>query len=140
MVRALSAFLTLALLVAAVGCNTTPIDPLDRLPAVAGTVTYRERIALTPLAVLEAELFALPPGGQLQVVGASALTNPGQVPIAFRIVYNPGRIQPSTAYYVRARIIDGNRVAFVTPEPVAVLTLGAPSEGLNLVLAPPPQR
>src|SRR5262249_10458543 len=55
-----------------------------------GTATYRERLALTPYAVLEATLEDVPKAGAKAVVVArTRKSNPGQVPIAFELEYDP---------------------------------------------------
>lgn len=137
MVRSLNAALVALTLLLAAGCNTPDVNPLDRLPAVSGSALYRERIALTPSAVLEVELLQLRAGAQPAVLGVATITNPGQVPIPFRVVYNPARIQPDVAHAVRARILEAGRVTWATEQPVAVLTHGAPTEGLELLLVRP---
>jgi putative lipoprotein len=99
---------------------------------VTGSVSYRERIALTPDAVLHVEVVeSAPPGGTPSVVGEQTLQNPGQVPIAFSVPVPSERIRPDATYTVRARLTDAGRV-FTTPEPVPVLTQGHPSQDVQV--------
>lgn len=101
---------------------------------VTGRVLYRERIALTPEAVLHVEVVeAAPPGGTEVVVGEQTLQSPGQVPIAFSVAVPSERIRPEAAYTVRARITDGGR-SFTTSEPVPVLTQGHPGQDVQVLV------
>lgn len=101
---------------------------------VTGSVLYRERIALTPEAVLHVEVVeAAPPGGTETVVGEQTLQGPGQVPIAFSVAVPSERIRPEAAYTVRARITDGGR-SFTTPAPIPVLTQGHPGQDVQVLV------
>ncbi len=99
---------------------------------VTGSVFYRERVALTPDAVLQVEVVeSARQGGTESVVGEQTLQSPGQVPIGFSVPVPSERIRPGATYTVRARITDAGRV-FTTPEPVPVLTQGHPSQGVQV--------
>jgi len=94
-----------------------------------GTVTYRERVALSNRAVLELTLedvsrqdVAAP------VIATKTLPDPGQVPIRFELAYPSNDIDPRLAYALRARITDGGRLLFTTDTVVPVLTRGAGRE------------
>jgi putative lipoprotein len=50
-----------------------------------------------------------------------------QVPFAFAIPYDPGRIQASHTYAVQARIEEDGRLRFISDRMYAVLTRGAPA-------------
>lgn len=130
-------------------CASTPPAPPASPPApqptetgattqaetlVTGSVRYRERIALTPEAVLHVEVVeAAPPGGTEAVVGEQTLQSPGQVPIAFSVGVPSERIRPEAAYTVRARITDGGR-SFTMSEPVPVLTQGHPGQDVQVLV------
>jgi copper homeostasis protein (lipoprotein) len=94
-------------------------------PAVSGQAHYRERIALPPTAVFEAVLEdvsrADAPAG---VLGEARVAPAGQVPIRFRIAYDPARIDPARSYAVRARILVDGRLWFTTTDAYRVLTRG----------------
>ena len=65
------------------------------LPTVGGTAAYRERIALPPDAVLEAELQDVSRADAPAIVLGRFRAGPaGQVPIPFAIPYDPARIGP----------------------------------------------
>jgi len=99
---------------------------------VTGSVFYVERIALSPEAVVQVQVVEVAPaGGQESILGEQTLRGPGQVPIAFSVGVPSERIRPEGSYVVRARITDGARI-FSTPEPVAVLTQGHPSQEVRV--------
>ncbi|MBL8706890.1 MAG: YbaY family lipoprotein [Rhodospirillales bacterium] len=96
------------------------------LPVVRGTAAYRERIALPPDAVLEAELQDVSRADAPALVLGSFRAGPaGQVPIPFAIPYDPARIVAAGRYVVRARILEGGRPLFATDTAAPVLTQGA---------------
>jgi putative lipoprotein len=101
---------------------------------VTGSVFYRERIALTPDAVLQVDVVeSASPGGTETVVGTQTLQRPGQVPIAFSVAVPADRIRPDATYTLRARLTDGAR-AYVTPAPIPVLTQGHPSQDVQVLV------
>jgi putative lipoprotein len=101
---------------------------------VTGSVFYRERIALTPDAVLQVDVVeSVSPGGTETVVGTQTIQSPGQVPIAFSVAVPSERIRPDATYTLRARITDGGR-AYVTPAPIPVLTQGHPSQDVQVLV------
>jgi putative lipoprotein len=101
---------------------------------VTGTVHYRERIALTPEAIVQVEVVELTPeGAPGKIIGEQTLSNPGQVPIRFSVAVPADRIRTDGSYTVRARITDGART-FNTAAPVPVLTQGAQSGDVQVLV------
>jgi len=98
-------------------------------PAVRGTATYRERIALPPGAVLEATLEdvtrADAPG---KVIGRTRVDHPRNPPIRFAIPYDSSRIDPRRRYVVRAQILVDEKPFFATDQSYPVLTGGKGKE------------
>jgi len=99
-----------------------------------GSVTYRERLALTDRAELEVVLEDV----SLQDVAApvlaeKSLSSPGQVPIRFELEYRLADIDERRSYAVRARIHDRGRLLFTSDTQTPVLTRGAGREA-HLVL------
>ena len=87
----------------------------EDLPTVSGTAAYRERIALPPDAVLEAELQDVSRADAAAIVVGRFRAGPaGQVPIPFAIPYDPARIVAGGRYTVHARIRAGDRLLFTT--------------------------
>ena len=94
---------------------------------VSGTVTYKHRMALPPDAVVDVSLqdttLADAPA---RIVGQTTIATRGaQVPIPFRIDYDPSAIEPSHRYTVRATITVVGRILFTSPTAYPVLTRGA---------------
>ena len=109
--------------------------------AVTGTVTYRERIALTPDARLIVQIrdtsYA---DAAADLVAEQVVTDPGQVPISFEVVYDPGGIDSRNTYSVSARIEESDgRLAFINDTAYDVITRGNPRRvDMVLVLVQPP--
>jgi len=100
---------------------------------VTGTVTYRERVALTPSAVVEVWLEDVSrPGAPARVVATTRIVRPGQVPVSFDLTYGLSQIDPRHRYAVRARIVDG-AAAFATTATALVITQGH-GDSVDLVL------
>ncbi len=95
--------------------------------AVVGTVTYRTRVALPPDAVLEVQLQDVSRAdAPARTIGKSIIPTAGaQVPIPFRVEYDPATIDPSHSYSVRAIITVGDKLLFASPTAHPVLTQGA---------------
>lgn len=114
-------------LVACAGPSREP-RPADRMAAVSGTITYRERVALRADAVVVVQLQDVSrvdaPG---IVVGEQRIDSPGQVPIRFQIRYDPARIDPERTYAISARILQGDRLLFLNDTAYRVITRGNPS-------------
>lgn len=90
-----------------------------------GTVTYRERVALAPDAELEVTLLDVSRAdAQAQVVATVRKTNPGQIPIAFDIAYDPARVRDAGSYVVRAVLYEHGRPRFNSDQSYPVLTRG----------------
>jgi putative lipoprotein len=93
-----------------------------------GTVTYRQRVALTPQARVQVELrdvSASDAGAPPPPIAKQIIETPGQVPIPFSLEYDPTKILGGRDYAVSARIVDRGQLQFVTDTPVPVLTGGA---------------
>ncbi|MBX9700891.1 MAG: META domain-containing protein [Acetobacteraceae bacterium] len=94
-----------------------------------GTVTYRERMALPPGAVLEVALSAeTQPGTPAREIAALRQRVDGQVPIPFMLAYAPERIPPGARRLLRAALWIGQQRAFVTLQPHVVPDGDAPVE------------
>jgi putative lipoprotein len=120
------------------GCSVAGTAPggAGAPPArVTGTVTYLQRVALPPEAVIKVQLLDVSRAdAPAAVLGEQVITAGGrQVPFAFEIAYDPARIDPRMTYAVSARIEEGGRLRFVSDQRHAVITRGAPSQ-VDLVL------
>ena len=110
---------------------------------VSGTITYRERIALTPEMTILVELRDVSlADAAAPLVASQTIRNPGQVPISFRLPYDPDDISPRNTYGISARIEEPDgRLIFINDTAHDVITRGNPSRvDMVLVLAQPPSR
>ena len=109
--------------------------------AIEGSVTYRERLALTPDARLVIELrdvtYADAPA---PLIASMNISGPGQVPIKFRLEYNTADIDPRNTYSVSATIFESDgRMAFTNDTVYEVITRGNPGRvDMRLVMVQPP--
>ncbi|MCY4435927.1 MAG: YbaY family lipoprotein [Chloroflexi bacterium] len=140
----------LVFLLVAVGCQTAPgsMDGTLEIPSgrepnavVSGTVTYRERIALTPGARLVVELRDVSlQDAAAPLIARQTIESPGQVPIAFNVEYNRDDINSRNTYAIQAKIIESDgRLAFINDTAYDVITRGNPTRvDMLLVLVEPP--
>ena len=109
--------------------------------SVRGTVTYRERLALTPGAKLVVELRDVSyADAAAPLIARQTISGPGQVPIEFRVGYNRDDIDSRNVYSISARVIESDgRLAFTNDTAYEVITRGNPSKvDMVLVLVQPP--
>jgi len=91
---------------------------------VEGTVTYRQRSALTPQAVVFVDLRDAGAPPEDPPVSRARVTSPGQAPVSFALTYDPASLDPSRSYVLSARITDRGELRFVTTSPVPLPTAG----------------
>ena len=109
--------------------------------SVKGTVTYRERLALTPGATLVVELRDVSlADAPSRLIASQTIPNPGQVPIRFEVEYNRDDIDSRNTYSVAAKIVESDgRLAFTNDTAYEVITRGKPGKvDMVLVLVQPP--
>jgi uncharacterized lipoprotein YbaY/heat shock protein HslJ len=104
---------------------------------VTGTVTYLQRIALPPGAVVEVKLLDVSRSGAPSVTIAEQRIRPAgrQVPVAFELRYDPRRIEERRRYAVQARILVGGRVRYINTEAHPVITGGHP-DTVKIIVRP----
>jgi heat shock protein HslJ len=119
------------------GCNPTVIRAEfgDYPPAIKGTVSFRERVALPPDTMLvvtlidTTQVITFTP-----IVAETVIRADGQQPpIVFELPIDRARIVREHFYGLRAAIRSGDRVLFETGGAAPVLTRGNPSV-IDLVL------
>jgi putative lipoprotein len=99
-----------------------------------GTVAYRERIALTPGAVVEIQLLDVSiADAAAKLIAEQTIEPKHQVPIPFELVYDPADIDARMTYAVRATIRERGRLMFTTDRGYRVLTRGHPDH-VDLIL------
>ena len=109
--------------------------------SVSGTVTYRERLSLSPEATLIVELRDVSyADAAAPLIARQTISNPGQVPISFKVEYNREDINPRNTYGISARIVESDgRLAFTNDTAYDVITGGNPNKAdMLLVLVEPP--
>lgn len=104
-------------------------EPLRQISRVTGTVTYRERMALPPTAVIEVTLEDVSRADAAAVVIAEQKITAGgkQVPFSFDLAYDPSTIAANGRYAVRARILNSGHLMFTNTEAYPVITGGKPA-------------
>ena len=96
----------------------------------SGTVSYRERIALPPDAIVEVWVVDVSPGIVTQqiVAGASIPTQGRQVPIRFDLRYDLNKVFPDRSYALKAVILSQGQTLFEAGDGEHVITKGNPTE------------
>lgn len=135
----------LGILVLALGaCSVTPqqrareadVPGQTVSAAVTGTVSYRERIALPPSAVVKVQLLDVSFADVAATVLDSLTLRPTagkQVPYDFLLRYDPAQINARNTYAVQARILVDGKLLFTTTEVYPVITRGNPLD-VNIML------
>jgi putative lipoprotein len=105
---------------------------------VTGTVTYLQRSALPPNAVVKVTLEDISlADAPAKILAEKEIPTEGkQVPILFELTYSPSDIQRSHHYSVRATIKSGDRLLFTSTTSNPVIINGVPSE-IRVVVQPP---
>ena len=146
----LSDIVVFLLLLLAAACQTEAGPPDSRLEApsgrqpnasVSGSVTYRERIALSPDAKLVVEIRDVSyADAAAPLIARQSISDPRQVPIEFKVGYNRDDIDSRNTYSVSVEIIETDgRLAFVNDTAHEVITRGNPNNvDMVLVLVQPP--
>ncbi len=102
------------------------VPPKPAKAALTGTITYRQKIALTPAArvkvLLQETSRSAAPAAHLDEV---EIAGPGQVPILFTVHYDPAAVQPDHDYTLLVKIYEGDRTRFLNTSRYRVLTGGA---------------
>ncbi len=109
--------------------------------SVSGSVTYRERLALSPGAKLVVSLRDVSyQDAAAPLIARQTISDPGQVPIKFKVEYNRDDIDSRSVYSVTARIVESDdRLAFINDTAYEVITGGKPNRvDMVLVLVQPP--
>lgn len=104
-----------------------PTTEQSETSKVTGTITYRERIALSPNAVVEVKLSDVSLQDAPSVtIEELTIRNPGQVPISFEIEYDSDEIDERFTYAIQVRIMEGDDLAFINDTAYDVITRDNP--------------
>ena len=120
------------------GCASVAVVPTKPvMTALTGTITYRQKIALTPAArvkvFLQETSRSATPATYLDEV---EIARPGQVPIPFTVHYDPAAVQPDHVYTLLVKIYEGDRTRFLNTSRYRVLTDGACVDRCEVVVDP----
>ena len=109
--------------------TSAPSEVVPEYAYISGSISYRERIALTQLAVVELSLQDVSlADAPAKVIANQRISNPGQVPIKFKLEYPRKDIDERRSYSLQVRISDKERLMFVNDTHIPVLTRGAGRE------------
>lgn len=109
--RRLLGFAGLALALPAAAA--APAQAKERI--LRGTVSYRERIALPPHAILEVSIVDLAPADEPESIFAvTQVRTRNRLPIPYRLRFDDARIRRGHSYVLQARIMVDGKVWFAT--------------------------
>lgn len=106
-------------------------------PQVTGTVTYLQRVALPPDAVIRVQIQDVSVlDAPTTIVAEQVFSADGaQVPFSFTVPYSARSVLETRRYSLAARITDGEgRLLFISDEYVPVITGGSPTQDIEVVL------
>lgn len=132
-----------------IGCDTTQeaakprsssqeaVKPTSSSAVVTGTVTYRERIAMPPKAVVVVKLEDVSlQDAPAKLIGEQRIEfGEKQVPIPFELHYDQATIDPKHTYNLSARIVLGPAVLLISDTAYPVITNGNPNSAEIVVQA-----
>lgn len=132
----------LAVVLAACATPASPPPAPPAMKALTGNLVYRQRIALPRETEAIVKLVDVSRAGAPAVVIAETRfrTDGRQVPLAFRLEYDPARIDARMSYAVSGELRVGERILFLNTTRHGVLTRGAPADNVELVLDQLPGR
>lgn len=117
---------------------TKPAGPSFDAPFVTGAVTYLVRSALPPTAVIEVVLQDVSKmDAPAETISSQRIEARGkQVPFPYELKYDPAQIDEKNTYAVRVTIKDGDKLLFTNTTVNLVLTKGAPTRGVEIIVEP----
>ncbi|MDH4562062.1 YbaY family lipoprotein [Pseudomonas sp. BN411] len=129
--KALPMILASGLLAACAG------QPADETRHLEGEVFYLQRMALPPAATLSVSLqdVSLADAPAVELARQNGPIQ-GQVPLAFRLDYDPAKVQPNHRYAVSARIELDGRLMFINTEHHSVKLDGSDPQPLRIKVDP----
>ncbi|MGX1740518.1 YbaY family lipoprotein [Bosea sp. NPDC055353] len=102
-----------------------PATPALAAPrTLRGTVACRERMALPPGAIVEVKLLDVSLADAPSRTIAETRVSGRRIPARWTLRFDSRRIEPRHSYALQARILDGDRLLFITTERHSVFTGG----------------
>ncbi|MGF1490912.1 MAG: YbaY family lipoprotein [Microcoleaceae cyanobacterium] len=104
-------------------------QPNATVGVVSGMVTYRQRVALPPGAVVKVKLVdaSIADARAVTIAEQTIQIEDQQVPIPFELTYDPEEIDPSHRYAVQAQITFEGQLRWVSTTSYPVITQDSPS-------------
>lgn len=103
--------------------------------ALSGILNCQEQLTLPVNAIVTVQIAELRGGAPPQVVAEQRFTTNGaQPPFRYTIAYDPGRINTSAQYTLQSNISVDGQVRFTTNQVYQVITRGAPTSDVNILL------
>ena len=104
---------------------------------VTGTLTYPRHTELPPDAVVYVSLVNVSPrqDTSAEIVARQIIKNPDQLPIPFKLEYNPEQINSNHLYAIQAHITFKGKVFLSNTSPYPVITQGNPNT-VNVIVNP----
>lgn len=123
-----------ALLAGVLGTNAEDPPQSNSRSELKGTVTYLERMMLPRAADVRIMVLDMTDQTEPKVIIERLIPTEGrQVPIPFKVLLATGSVNPEHSYSVKAEILIGGKVWFITKKTIPVLTHGNPCE-VHIVL------
>lgn len=111
-------------------CSTT-VNPgsTSNTSTVTGTVSYLQRIALPPNAIVQVQLqdVSRADAPAVTIAEQKIPLNGRQVPIPFSLTYDPTTIRPTNTYAIRAQILIDGQLRWTSTSAYRVITQGNPT-------------
>ena len=125
-------------LAAVLAACATPAPQPPATKTLDGTLAYRLRIAIPPETEAIVRLVEVSRADAPATVIAETRfrTDGRQVPLPFRLEYDPARIDARMRYAVSGELRAGERILFLNTTRHSVLTQGAPSDHVEILLEP----
>ncbi|MFO7663041.1 MAG: YbaY family lipoprotein [Chloroflexota bacterium] len=101
-----------------------------------GTVSYLDRSALEPNAVIEVDLVDVSSGVPGVIATTQTNADGRQPPIPFEMAFDPALIDPAGTYLANGRILVDDQVRYASQAGVLVLTNGAPVSDIEIIVTP----
>ena len=102
---------------------------------IRGSITYLQKIALTPKATTEVSLFEVT-NGVAKMLDRTLGSRVGQVPVYFALKYRPTELKPNATYAIVAKVFESGKLIFTNRTPLEVLSAGKGRDQVEVVVAP----
>ena len=101
-----------------------PEAPPVIMVSITGTVDCLQALPLQPNDVIEVQLLDFSSRSSAAVIAYQKITSARNMPIPFKLTYDPARINPVHHYTVQARIMRNGEAAYCNTSPAFVVTHG----------------